>query len=496
MPRVAYSKVLPYVTYGVAVVAVAVSLILTLAFRLVVPSHTFPLFYGAVAFSAWYGGLRPGLLAVILSVFSINYYLLRPHLAFGITSQEDLIRLSLFIGLALFLSYLQADLRNAKRRAETSLLNLQASEARYQHLVDTAYEGVWMLDAKGRTEYVNQRMANLLGFKVEEMIGRSLLEFIHGSDRPTAEQTLKRNQQGIPDQIEFRFCRQDGTVLWLLATTNPTFNSNNQVVGFLSMMTDITARKQAEAEIQQLNATLEQRVQERTAQLETANQELESFSYSVSHDLQAPLRHISGFLDLIQKRVGSSNLLDETNLHYLQAIAQSTNYANTLVDHLLEFSRLGRTAMHFTQVNLNQLLQDVQRDLEPDIQGRNIHWQIEPLPQVYGDPVLLRLVLNNLLANALKYTRTRPQAEIEIGSMLGPDQVVCYIRDNGVGFDMQYSHKLFSVFQRLHSAEQFEGTGIGLANVQRIIHRHGGRTWAKGQVEGGATFYFSLPVRA
>jgi two-component system, sensor histidine kinase and response regulator len=239
------------------------------------------------------------------------------------------------------------------------------------------------------------------------------------------------------------------------------------------------------------NAALERRVRERTAELEAANSELEAFSYSVSHDLRAPLRHINGFAELLAESVATT--LSETDRHYLNLILNSVGKMSRLIDDLLDFSRMGRAEMRRTQVNLHDLVEKVIEELQPETEGRNIVWKKGLLPQVQADPSLLRQVFSNLLFNAIKYTRPRNPAEIEIGCKIEPEETVIFVRDNGVGFDMQYADKLFGVFQRLHSEEEFEGTGIGLANVRRIIGRHGGRTWAQGKVNEGATFYFSLP---
>ena len=227
--------------------------------------------------------------------------------------------------------------------------------------------------------------------------------------------------------------------------------------------------------------------------LQAANKELEAFSYSVSHDLRAPLRHIDGYAALLSKAAGDA--LNEKAQRYLQTISGSAKQMGQLIDDLLVFSRMGRQDMLQTTVSLDQLIKTVLHDLRLDLQGRAISWTMHPLPNVSGDPAMLRQVFVNLISNALKFTATRPEAKIEIGvAKQGPRDVEVFVRDNGVGFDMQYVGKLFGVFQRLHRNDEFEGTGIGLANVRRIIHRHGGRTWAEGALDQGATFYFSLPL--
>jgi signal transduction histidine kinase len=237
---------------------------------------------------------------------------------------------------------------------------------------------------------------------------------------------------------------------------------------------------------------LEDRVADRTAELTASNKELEAFAYSVSHDLRAPLRHIDGFLELLKETLGTT--LDDQSLHYMDAISRAAKKLGVLIDDLLSFSRMRRHAMSFQPVAPGDLVRDVIRDLEPDAAGRTIDWHIGDLPKVYGDAAMLRMVLDNLISNALKFTRHRHQARIDIGSVpCQTSKAVIYVRDNGVGFDMAYADKLFGVFQRLHSADEFEGTGIGLANVHRIITRHGGRVWAEGEIDQGAVFYFSLP---
>jgi light-regulated signal transduction histidine kinase (bacteriophytochrome) len=254
------------------------------------------------------------------------------------------------------------------------------------------------------------------------------------------------------------------------------------------MLDEIAARDRSLADAQ---ANLERRVLERTAELDAVNKELEAFSYSVSHDLRAPLRHIAGFANMLERRSGPS--LDEQSRGYLKTIDGAAKRMGQLIDDLLAFSRISRNQMAPKRVSLDALVAEARREVMRD-GNPSIEWQIDRLPEVEGDQAMLRQVVLNLLANAAKYSSTRQPARIHVGVQSQSNgEVVVFVRDNGVGFDMQYVHKLFGVFQRLHSSDDFEGTGIGLANVRRIIHRHGGRVWAEGKVDEGATFYFALP---
>jgi K+-sensing histidine kinase KdpD len=254
------------------------------------------------------------------------------------------------------------------------------------------------------------------------------------------------------------------------------------------LQVEVEQRKHREEEIRRLNQALASRA----AELETSNKELEAFAYSVSHDLRAPLRHVAGYSELLQKQAAS--LLDDKSRRYIRTIIDSSKRMGDLIDDLLAFSRIGRAETRKTRVKLEELVKEVVMEIGAEAKGRDISWKIAPLPVCYADRSMLRLVMVNLVSNAVKFTRMRTQAEIGIGCANdSEDEVEVFVRDNGAGFDMQYANKLFGVFQRLHLPEQFEGTGIGLATVRRIIHRHGGSVRAEGAVDQGATFYVSLP---
>jgi signal transduction histidine kinase len=273
--------------------------------------------------------------------------------------------------------------------------------------------------------------------------------------------------------------------LYIEAADIPYFTFFTLFAGLVTWFSVV--RRRVERELRGARDDLEKR----SVQLAASNKELEAFAYSVSHDLRAPLRHMAGFSELLQKH--SAQVLDDKSKRYVGVILESAKKMGALIDDLLAFSRIGRAETNKTIVNLGQLVEEALAEVRPDVGDRKIVWRVGRLPAGYGDRAMLRLALVNLISNAVKFTRTRSPAEIEIGQMPGPDdQVIIFVRDNGVGFDMKYVGKLFGVFQRLHSAEAFDGTGIGLATVQRIAHRHGGTAWGEGSPDQGATFYLSI----
>ena len=314
-----------------------------------------------------------------------------------------------------------------------------------------------------------------------------------GKPVPVSElpmQVAARKGVTVRDQ-ELEVVRRDGRVLYAYFSASPLYDDAGRVRGSLGVFVDLTERKGAEAEVLRLNQDLERRVKERTAQLEAINKELEAFSYSVSHDLRAPLRSIRGFSEVLLERY--SKQLDPTGQEFLRRACQSSQQMETLIEDLLKLSRVSRSDLQRQQVNLSHIADSVAADLKKSDPQRAVDFAIEPGLQTRGDERLLRVALDNLLRNAWKFTSKQPRAKIEVGSSKGPPQAF-FVRDNGAGFDMNYSNRLFGVFQRLHTVSEFPGTGVGLATVQRIISRHGGRVWATGEVDHGATFYFTLPA--
>jgi PAS domain S-box-containing protein len=366
-------------------------------------------------------------------------------------------------------------------------------------LIDNLPESVLIYVKDCESRYVINNLAHLRSLGVtsqEDVLGKTSFDFFPPEQAEkffAGEREVIRAGKTLVDVEEEVYDKTRGTTRWHSSTEVPLRDTTGKVVGLVGMSTEITERKRADLEIRRLNEELEGRVRERTAQLEAANKELESFSYSVSHDLRAPLRHISGYIEILRDRTAS--LLDEESKRYLTTASEAAVRLGSLIDDLLTFSRIGRTELRKGNIDVRQLVNEVKQELEAEIRGRTIEWEIKSLPDVQADRLMLKLVLTNLMSNAVKFTRQRDHARIEIGSAPSSSsgENVYYVKDNGAGFDMKYSAKLFGVFQRLHTAEEFEGTGIGLANVKRIALLHGGTTWAEAAVDKGATFFLSLP---
>ena len=403
-----------------------------------------------------------------------------------------------------------------REKAEAALQrSLAASDQALRELADQKFALdqhaiVAITDVQGTITYVNDKFCAISRYSKDELIGQNHRILNSGYHTKEFFQNLYRTiakGQVWHDEICNR--AKDGSMYWVDTTVVPFVGADGKPRQYVAIRADITERKLAQNEILNLNGELESRVVERTAQLQSANKELEAFSYSVSHDLRAPLRHIIGFSRMLQEEFGSA--LDSSANHYLDRIQAGTQKMGLLVDELLNLARVGRHALNRQPVRLWPMVVEVVAILEPDAAGRQVEWIIDELPEVDCDPVLVKQVFQNLLANALKFTRPCMEAGsrnghqalsgtrgsswrpvIQISCREEDGQTVFDVRDNGIGFNMKYVDKLFGVFQRLHRAEEYEGTGIGLATVQRIVHKHGGRVWAEGEVGKGATFSFTL----
>jgi PAS domain S-box-containing protein len=385
------------------------------------------------------------------------------------------------------------DLKAMMAERKSAEAALRESETRLRAIFETEPECVKVVSSEGALLEMNPAgLAMLQACSLAEAQQKALVDFIVPEHRKAFRTLHQQVMRGEPGILEFEVTGLNGGRRWLETHATPLRDSAGAVQSLLGITRDITGRKDIAALNHQLTMQLEARVVERTGELQQVNKELEAFSYSVSHDLRAPLRQITGFVKLLQKDAGPA--LTEKSLRFLTTVSESAQRMGNLIDDLLAFSQIGRATLQKTVVHLHELTLEAVADFQPEIKAREVKWIIEPLPLVWADRSLLRMVLVNLVSNALKFTSARPAAQIEIGCAPGgPAETVIFIRDNGAGFNPKYIDKLFGVFQRLHSQAEFEGTGIGLANVQRIINRHGGRVWADGVEDGGATFYFSLP---
>ncbi len=350
---------------------------------------------------------------------------------------------------------------------------------------------VAITDPQGRITYVNDKFCAISKYAREELLGQDH-RIINSGHHP--EEFIRALWatigRGKVWHGEIRNRAKDGSFYWVDTTIVPFLNEDGRPRQYVAIRADITERKKAEETVQKLNAELEKRVADRTAQLEAANRELEAFSYSVSHDLRAPLRAVDGFSQAVLDDY--ADLLPEEGRHQLRTIRYGAQRMGTLIDDLLTFSRLNRHAVKKQTIDTGRLVQATLDELGSPWPGRKVEIRLSNLPSCRGDPALLKQVWLNLLSNALKYTRKREAAVIEVTGTAEAEGVTFTVRENGVGFDMRYAGKLFGVFQRLHRIEDYEGTGVGLAIIQRIVNRHGGRVWAEAEPDRGATFHFTL----
>lgn len=413
---------------------------------------------------------------------------------------------------------LYAALRSAARstaqrrglRTTLDRVNLQVSNrasadsAEYRQLVvsnhylasilEHADDAIVSIDASNTIASWNGGAERLFGLSQQEALGRAATALVPES---AARELLAHVESARAGEAvgrrEMRAARPDGEEVYVEMTLAPVRDAAAQIVSVSLIARDVTERKRFEEEIRALNEELEARVRRRTAQLEASVQELEAFSYSVSHDLRSPLRGIDGYSHVLLEDYGEDTVLDETARDYLQRIRTDAQRMGTIIDDLLEFARLGRTRLRRSRVDLSALARSVGERLQAEHPERRVDFEVAPDLTAFGDKRLLRLVLDNLLGNAWKFTRETEAARVAFGAQGAPEDQTFFVCDNGAGFDMQYASKLFMPFQRLHGSDRYPGTGIGLATVQRILQSHGGSIWAEGEPGEGATFYFTVP---
>lgn len=506
--------------YGLCVALVALAIVLTLLLQKAFSAPFWRSFFfvWVIVGSMWYLGKGPGFTAVILSTLAVDYYFTPPAGEFS----QDLRNLPfvvVFFIFALVSGWISSRLKERERalsqardeletrvqertkelEKSNTLLLTEIEERRraekvlreQTELLHLTHDSIFVRDGEGIITYWNRGAEELYGWKNEEAIGKTAHELLGTVFPKPLEKIMSRLIVNGRWDGELVHTRRDGSLVIVSSRWAVQRGDDGQPVAILETNNDITEQKRAEDDIRKLNEELEMRVIKRTNELGEVNKELEAFAYSVSHDLRAPLRHLAGYAELLQKSASSN--LDEKSTRYVAMILESAKRMGDLIDDLLAFSRTSRAEIKKSRVSLEELVDEVLGDVKRDANGREILWNVGELPDVYGDRSMLRLALVNVISNAVKFTRQRERAEIEIARIDEGNDVAIFVRDNWVGFDMKYAHKLFGVFQRLHRAEEFEGTGIGLAHVQRIIYRHGGKVWAESAPDEGTTIYFTLP---
>jgi len=502
--RFGIGRLKPWKACLLAVISTAAALGVRLAFEKQLHGHpTLIIFAIPIMISAYAGGLGAGLLATALSFVVANYFILQPLGEVSLAPGPAQWDLGFVVLTGVVISGLCDALHKTRQRAAVATYRTEEAQVAADAAVKESddlraamdeHAIVAVTDPSGKITYVNDKFCAISQYTRRELMGqdhRIINSGFHSKSFIRELWTTIARGQVWHGEIKNR--AKDGSHYWVDTTIVPFLGPDGKPRQYVAIRADITERKLAEEEIQTLNAELENRVAERTMQLQMANKELESFSYSVSHDLRSPLRAVDGFSQAVLEDYGDQ--LPDEGQRYLQTIRKGAQKMGILIDDLLSFSRLHRQAMKRLPVNTREMVDNVLQELLSQEPERKVETVVGLLPACMGDPALLKQVWVNLLSNALKYTRRSEAARVEVGCEQQPGEAVYYVRDNGTGFDMRYVEKLFGVFQRLHRAEDYEGTGVGLAIVQRIVHRHGGRIWAKSEPGKGATFYFTLTER-
>jgi PAS domain S-box-containing protein len=475
----------------------------------IIQPYVWFLFYPAVFISSWIGGYRSGLASTVISAGLVWWFFIPPAHSFAAKSTQSLLSVAVFLGMGVLFSYFNGQLRKTNQKLSDTAealareLNrshelsrqMQQQSAMLSLVLENMAEGLVMADPSGHFQVYNRAAERILGVPGKDLPPSEWPKYYSAylpdgsAPFPVEQIPLVRAMGGEScDGVEMQIRRPDEkSPIWILINGRPVRDAEGNLVGGVVVFRDITAQRHAEQQIRDLNRSLEQRA----AELEAAVHDLEAFTYSVSHDLRAPLRHISGFTNILLEDFGGK--MDAEQRRLCNRICEGARQMGQLVDDLLALSRVSRQPLHVQLTSLRNLLEEARRAVEAEAPGRAIEWRLGELPFVECDPALLRQVFVNLLSNAAKYTRPRNPAIIEVQLEPSNGRPAVVVRDNGVGFSMKYADKLFGVFQRLHRQEDFEGTGVGLATVQRILRRHGGEIWAEAEPNRGAAFYFTLP---